>query len=160
MDPELLRRWRELLTLLTEGPCALEPLPCRTAVYPGGEVPWDTCETTRAGRNGQLWINAQPATVVNQGGGCRSITWTAEVGIVRCVAGPGEDGSPPPVRLVEHDADRQASDAKTIRDAILCCPERPDWLHEVEVLSWAPLGPTGGCAGGVYTVRGILDVCC
>lgn len=168
MTPALLARLRLLLDHLaeldqTDRECPLIPAPCRVALYPGGEAPWDTCESLPCdtGRAGQLWVAAQPATVQEQGGGCRRIIWTAQVGIVRCVAGPRNDGSPPSVMDVESDALQQAADSAAIKAAVTDQELTESWgLPAVELVSWSPLGPTGGCAGGAWTIRGVLDECC
>lgn len=168
MNPTLLECFHQLLDYLTDPDqegrdCPLTPEPCRVAVYPGAEVAWDTCETLGcgSGKDGQLWVAAQPATVLEQGGGCRRIIWTAEVGIVRCAAGPRGDGSPPTVEAVEADAAQQSADSMAIMRAITArTAERPECLDGVELVSWQPLGPSGGCVGGAWTIRGVLDECC
>lgn len=151
-----------ILTTLTEGDCALDLLPCRTALYLGGEVPWDNCETGR-GTNGQLWanlINITPTAGGSDAGACPSYNWSAELGIVRCIASLSDDGSFPAVSAIEADSTRQAQDADAIFNALRCCPTRPEALRDVALSSWVPLGPNGKCAGGAWTARGSLDVCC
>lgn len=167
MIPVLLESFRRVLDYLSapqaDRSCPLTPEPCRVAVYPGGEVAWDSCESLgcSSGKDGQLWIAAQPATVVEEGGGCRRIIWTAQIGIVRCAAGPRSDGSPPAVADVEADAAQQAADSAAIQRALTTETLTDGWgLLGVELVSWAPLGPNGGCVGGAWTIRGVLDDCC
>lgn len=161
----------DILDLLTseesEGGCPL-PCFCRVAVYPGLEVPWDSCSTggTCGECDGQLYAAVQSVTRV-QGdgvGACKAYQFTALVGAVRCAAQMSDDDlNPlPSVEAVQNDAIRQARDADGIRYAIECCPTRPQRLKDAGIVldSWAPLGPQGGCAGGAWTIRGRFDVCC
>lgn len=168
MNPTLLECFRAILAELADPErvtdCPLSPEPCRVAVYPGGEVAWDSCETLGcgSGKNGQLWVAAQPAIVTEQGGGCRRIQWTAEIGIVRCASGVvRDDGSPPRVADVEADAAQQAADSAAIMRAVTTrWPGKPECLEGVGLVAWQPLGPNGGCVGGSWTIRGVLDECC
>lgn len=174
---EILETLRDILDLLTvpespgespdESPgfeCLIVPQPCRVVLSPGLEIPWDECGTGDCGDapdgpDGQLWANITTMISTPSGGSCEQIVWTADVGIVRCAATVQNDGSPPPVGAVEHDAWQQAADADHIRYAIRCCPVRPDSIKDVELVTWTALGPSGGCVGGAWTIRGILDDC-
>lgn len=163
---------RSALTLLTEDPeesdpdpsCPiLEPDVCRVALYLGGEVPYDSCDGGCSGSaNGMLWakiISVTPTQGNTDQGSCASYIWTAEIGVVRCVAGLGNDGQPPTAAQVEADALQQAADADAIFTALRCCPTRPDELRDVSLTRWDPVGQSP-CAGGTWTVRGALNVCC
>lgn len=159
----VLDRLRDALDLLAEGDCAVSPATCRTAVYFGGEVPWDECGTGCAGgKNGMLWAKLVSITPrgSNRGGKCAEYAWTAEFGIVRCVAGMGKDGSPPKPAAVEADAYQQARDADAIFNGLVCCPSPDSPLRDVSLTSWSPLGPNGNCAGGAWLAEGALSVCC
>lgn len=155
---------RLILTTLTSGDCCLDLKPCRTALYLGGEVPWDNCEACKSkGTNGQLWanlINITPAAGGSDAGACPEYNWSAEIGIVRCIASLSNGGSVPTPAAIATDALQQAKDADQIYRALRCCPTRPEALHDVVLSSWVPLGPNGKCAGGAWTARGRLDVCC
>ena len=151
----------DLLTDETSG-CAVSPVPCRVAVYPGASVPWDSCGSQGCGdeKNGQLWAALVSANVTGQGE-CRRITFTANIGVVRCEQGSlRDDGSFPPVDLTEADATQQAVDADTIWRALTCCEARSDALRDLTLVSWTALGPSGGCVGGQWTATGAIDVCC
>jgi hypothetical protein len=144
--------------------CALDVQPCRTAIYLGGEVPWDTCEDNACGavRNGQLWaqlVGINPTAGGSDASNCPSYNWTGSIGIVRSIATLTASG-PPSVDRIAKDAARQACDADAIFRAITCCPDAESPLREVTLSAWSPLGPSGACAGGAWTVRGRLDVCC
>lgn len=160
----LLRLALDSLSCNTGDCCPVSPPTCRTAVYLAGEVPWDTCESGCSGdSNGMMWANLltiAPTAGGSDQGSCADYIWTAEVGIVRCVAGPTNDGSPPSADKVQADAEQQATDADAIFTALRCCDSRPEGLLDVALSSWAPLGPNGNCAGGAWTVRGRLSVCC
>lgn len=159
---------REVLDLLDgDGPCAIQPPACRVGLYPGLEVAWDNCgEGGCSGRDGQLWANIVAidpvSSATGNGSPCDTYTWTAEVGIVRCAAGPTSSGQPPSIERVEQDAWRQGADADAIRAALRCCAEgrSNENLRDVVLPSWRPLGPDGLCVGGVWTLRGILNECC
>lgn len=162
-----LKRIHEALALLTcdSGDCCgLDLQPCRTAVYLGGEVPWDTCDSgCGSSKNGMLWgklVGINPVTGQDQGGRCNSYKWSAEIGVIRCITGMDNAGNPPSAKAIEADSARQAKDAGQIFSALTCCATRPDWLRDVNVTSWAPLGPSGNCAGGAWNLTGVLDVCC
>jgi hypothetical protein len=157
----ILQTLRDILDLLTNpGDCAIYPQPCRTVLSPGLNIAWDTCGSGCGdGQDGQLWANITTMAAENQGGNCEQIIWTADVGIVRCAATVQDDGNPPPILAEEHDAWQQAADSDSIRNAIRCCEPRPDSIRDVELVTWTALGPDGGCVGGAWTIRGILESC-
>lgn len=159
---------REALDLLTDyeesDGCAIDLPVCRSGIYLGGEVPWDTCsESCSKGENGMLWaklVSINPVNSGNDSTNCPTFSWTAEFGIVRCIATMSNDGAPPPMDMIEADADQQVADADAIFNALRCCDARSEALQDVTVNAWNPLGPNGACAGGAWTVRGVLSVCC
>lgn len=170
----------DILTVLTadESPgsdesgdvgCPLPPF-CRVALYPGPDVPWDSCSTGGACKDsdGQLWAAFQGVTRVPTSdagsGSCGSYQFTAQIGAVRCVEGQlrDDDMAPfPPIDAIQNDAIRQGRDADGIRYALQCCPVRPRRLQDAGIVldSWAPL-VSGDCVGGAWTIRGRFDVCC
>lgn len=160
----ILQTLRDILDLLTApGACQIHPEPCRTVLSPGLDIAWDSCGDScgENGRDGQLWANITTMEAVTEGGGtCERITWTADVGIVRCAATLQEDGSPPAPAAEEHDAWQQAADADMIRYAIRCCPTRRETMQDLQLVNWTALGPSGGCVGGAWTISGVLEDCC
>lgn len=148
----------------SDGVCVvLDPPVCESFVGLGGTVTWDQCAGDCGGANGQLWANLQsidPITGESSAGSCQTYLWTAEVGVVRCVATVNDAGEPPSGFVKETDAQQQGVDADLIFQALTCCKPLPENIADVELVSWSPLGPNGGCAGGVWTVRGALSVCC
>lgn len=166
---ELLSDVLELLTAdESDGGCPLPPF-CRVAVYPGLEVPWDSCSTSCGdGGDGQLWAALQGITRLAGSsdagnGGCQAFQFTAQIGAVRCAAKMRDDDTNPfpPVEDVQQDAIRQAMDADGIRYALSCCPSRPRRLKEASIVlqNWTPLGPQD-CVGGAWTITGRIDACC
>lgn len=154
---------QDALDLLTdpESGCALDPLPCRASLVPGLDVAWDSYGTRCGDQDGQLWANLTGVTAsTTERGECKRIIWTANIGVIRCAAGLDDNGAAPSVDQLDADAWRQALDADKIREALTCCDTRPDTLRDVEVVTWLALGPSGYAAGGQWSVRGILDVCC
>lgn len=153
----------DALALLTDevSGCAISPGVCRVTLDPGNNTAWDTCgDNTCSSGDGQLWANITTLTASPQQGPCQTITWAATIGVVRCAATVRDDGTPPSSDAVQADAWQQALDADTIWSALTCCDTRPESLRDVAVVAWVALGPTGGCVGGQWTVRGQLDVCC
>lgn len=141
----------------------LSPETCRTGRYLGGEVPWDECgDGGCSNKDGMLWaklIGVNPVSGQSTSTKCADYLWTAEVGVVRCIAGVTTNGVPG-MGLIEADANRQVTDADAIFTALTCGLAPDSLLADVELTSWSPLGPSGGCAGGAWTMRGRLSVCC
>lgn len=156
----------DILVLLTNpesgAGCTIDPV-CRAGIYPGTEVPWDTCSETECGEgSGQLWgvlrsINPNPNNT--PGSGCTLLDFTAAVGIVRCAA-PMDGSRPPSIEAIEADAVQQALDADGIYRAIMCCEERSERVRDLTLSSWTALGPQGGCVGGEWAIRGQWHACC
>jgi len=71
-----------------------------------------------------------------------------EVGIVRCVSVPDEEGNPPTPGMLLADTELQVADALTMRRAILCCVSSS---KDVRLGIYTPIGPSGGLGGGMWT---------
>lgn len=109
----------------------------------------------------QLWVrvmgvNPKDVGDVGFGGQDCSLTLTMdlEVGVLRCIEIP-EDGEAPNTTQVLTGALQSMSDMNDILCAALSCgatEEDPEArvFDEIIVGSWAPLGPLGGQAGGVW----------
>lgn len=145
--------------------CVLDPF-CRVAVYPGPEVPFDSCEVDDCtdGSDGQLYAAIQgiaPHPTNTGTVGCEAWVWTAQVGAVRCMAKPTDEAQFPTVDQVQADAARQAVDADAIFRAIKCCAPQIQRLKDaaIVVTTWTPI-VGGGCGGGFWTITGRFDVCC
>lgn len=164
----------DLLVLMTHedseasdlvGDCTLDPF-CRVAVYPGPEVPFDSCEIDDCGdgSDGQLYASIQgiaPHPSNTGTPGCETWIWTAQVGAVRCMAKPTDEMQFPTVEQVQADAARQAVDADGIFHVIKCCVPKIQRLKDaaIVVTTWTPV-VDGGCGGGFWLITGRFDVCC
>ena len=81
----------------------------------------------------------------------RAWTITYELGIMRCYP-TTQDGSPLPPADVDMQAQRFLSDQAAIMRTINCCSYL-DKHAGVEFVGVNPIGPSGGCAGAVGTIR-------
>ncbi|MFF3665470.1 hypothetical protein [Microtetraspora malaysiensis] len=136
--------------------------PCRCCVYPGAQVPADSCCDCGAGQ-GQAWVRVakifpaaarfpEQSFAVES---CASRSWGVEleVGVYRCVATVDDEGNPPSCEQVEHDAAVILDDAAAMRRAVACCfADGEHGNRDLVVGEWTPIGPSGGCGGGSMTV--------
>jgi hypothetical protein len=85
---------------------------------------------------------------------CDNRSWAVELemGVYRCLATLDDEGNPPSCQQIEHDAAVILSDAAAMRQAAVCCFRPGDGGRDVVVGEWAPVGPSGGCGGGVMSV--------
>lgn len=152
-----------LTTPEASGGCPLDLQPCRVSLYPGGAVAFDSCESGECGdgSEGQLWANLQPFTVVGDRT-CRTIRFTAEIGITRCAPKPTDSQPIPSVDDVAAAAWQQGIDADQILNALICCEfgDPNSGRDKLEVTGWRPIDEQGGCVGGIWSVSGVLEVCC
>lgn len=141
---------------------------CRVGVRYGaaGAAAFDGCDCTCTDPAGQgaAWVRVvqvAPAPIDGRGarsGGpiratpCRA-PWlvTYELGVTRCYP-VSNDGAPLPVDQVDATAQRFLSDQSAIMRAVNCCPKL-DQHSGVEFVRLDALGPSGGCAGAVATIR-------
>ena len=133
------------------------PKTCFCGILPGAEVAWDytgTCDDE--GNCGMAWVRliaAYPSSVIGQPseqpGNCSSlIGMDVEIGILRCVSMPEDDGTPPPAVDLQADAALQIADAMALRKAATCCAPEKDFV----LGAYVPIGPAGGLAGGMWTM--------
>lgn len=76
---------------------------------------------------------------------------TYELGIMRCYP-TTQDGGPLPAAQVDQAAQRFLSDQAAVMRTINCCTYL-DRHSGIEVVQIVPVGPSGGCAGSVGTIR-------
>lgn len=128
---------------------------CFCGVVPGEETAYDyTGDCTNA--CGMAWVRlvtAYPSTVIGeasgQPGNCsHMLGMDVEVGILRCIEGPDEQGNPPSPDQMLAASMWQWEDMTTIRRAILCCQGSKDFL----LGAYVPIGPQGNLVGGSWTV--------
>ncbi|MGW5819191.1 hypothetical protein [Streptomyces noursei] len=98
-----------------------------------------------AARGGQGQVTASGASCA--GGGRWRVTFN--LGTLRCVTVP-KDGKPLPCEGQEKDAFVGFADAEIMRWVVTCCPA----VKRLPLVAaqWNPLGPQGGCAGGVMAL--------
>jgi hypothetical protein len=131
-----------------------DPAPARMFLYAGEEPPWDDC------CDGQVWVrlvSVTPAGTNPTRGGCGPAMWAASVrvGVLRCAATLGANGTLPAVADMIRDTAVQIADMAAVESAIKCCFES----KPLEFVSWVPLGVEGGCAGGEWSIILKLNSC-
>lgn len=133
----------ELIGVVFDG---LTEKPGRSVVAPGENVAWDDC------CNGQLSVRIQGVEPLFQGNnGCPvGYVLTLGISVVRCVATVDDRGRPPSAEQVTMDGHRTTRDMREIANAIQCW--RPVDAHVSRLGGWRPLGPSGMCAGGEWTM--------
>lgn len=111
-------------------------------------VTWD------GGCDGQVWSRVETMAPVEGDTNaqlCGVPFWIATfgVGIIRRIATVGNSGASPYAEDVTADALQQVEDSRILKDAILDVP------YTRTFVSWSPLAPQGGFAGGEwqFTVR-------
>ena len=132
------------------------PETCFCGILPGAEVAWDYTGECDDGVCGMAWvrlISVYPSTAIavpsEQPGNCSSlIGMDVELGILRCVSLPDDDGTPPKPADLQADAALQIADAMALRKAALCCAPEKDFMLGL----YTPLGPAGGLVGGTWTI--------
>jgi hypothetical protein len=140
------------------------PVGC-CCLWPGQEVAWDDCTP------GQAWVrvvqvyplsNRFPIPDDGLGvGPCGSSGgWAVvlELGAIRCMPQPQSNGTLPRCQEYSDTARLVLADAHAMRRAVQCCDWRstctPNADLEEGLLfgAWQPVGPQGGCTGGVMSV--------
>jgi hypothetical protein len=123
---------------------------CWCGLYPGATVSWEYCGECNSGRCGMGYVRlaaAFPYTtfpVQQIDTRCASpLGWAVEVGALRCLPQP-ESGELLDVDGMAEIAIAQVLDASALHRAIKCCGV------EAAVEVYQPLGPTGGCVGGLW----------
>lgn len=125
-------------------------------LVPGdGPPPADRCDCTCVGGAGQAWVRWVESEPVQAPGGravrrgCTPLRTVKiiEAGVYRCVASPGDDGSPPSCEARRRDALGLVWDQRLLLDTFACChvlERTPKELRRV-----VPTAVRGGCAGVV-----------
>lgn len=115
------------------------------------------CGCTVEGRdgNGQAWVRlVQVSNRVDRSSPrhCASIM-DAEVqlGVYRCIESVvGDDNELPSCDEMTNDAVLILADRAAMWRAVQCCEAIRG--YDPQILNWTPVGPSGGCAGGVLNI--------
>jgi hypothetical protein len=132
------------------------PKTCFCGILPGAEVALDYSGDCGEGICGMAWVRliaVYPSTVVGTPnelpGNCSSlIGMDVELGIMRCISQPADDGTPPDPADLQADAALQVADLMALRKAAFCCGNEKDLV----LGAYTPVGPVGGLAGGFWVL--------
>lgn len=135
---------RTAKSLLTSAWDALDEKPGRSLIAPGAEVAWDDCcdgqLAVRIVSSEPVWSRAQRCIV--------AVRVTYGVSIVRCVRTVSDRGKPPTQEEITADGLGLVDDMCALY-AMLVDFEAG---HQRTIGAWTPSGPSGGCAGGEWSV--------
>lgn len=138
----------------------------RAFTAPGLSAAWDTC-CQKGDGEGQASVAVErvyptedfPIEAAGLPMRCGPGEYAAvlAVEVMRCAHTVNDQGKPPTAEQVTGDADKVAADRQTVWDAILC-----DFLADADpgtwtLGAWEPLGPNGGCVGGLWRVTVAVD---
>jgi hypothetical protein len=132
--------------------------PDHVSVQPGALAVWDDCcDCDEESCGGQVWVRLVrahptdpfPTKVLRQLPCPDVIGVQVAVGIIRCVSSLDDQAKAPPPATLILEGHQMVCDMAALLRAAECCLEG----DEVAVLDqWVPLGASGGCAGGEWTV--------
>lgn len=132
---------------------------CECMLVPGQQVAWYYCGECSQGQCGMAWVRVMavfpyqtfPSPAVDTR--CHlPLALTCEVGVVRCMPMPGDDGTPPTKADMEEAALLQTADMLAIYRAVVCCG-----ATYKAVAGWQAVGPQGDCVGGFWVVHLAVD---
>jgi len=126
---------------------------CWCGMTAGTDVAWDYCGECDGGHCGMAWVRLVGVTPydifpfpVIDPGCARPLAALIEVGALRCIPTLA-DGAPLDEATMAEVTALQMADMWALRRAVLCCGYRDLALNVYD-----PLGPQGGCIGGVWSV--------
>lgn len=132
---------------------AVNPPPGRAHLAPGLQVAHDDC------CEGQVYVRlvgVQPtfSRPLANGRPCQS-GWSATlaVGVVRCAHTVDDHGDAPTPGELDEDTLQMTADLTAVEAAIRCSDEN------VALTQWLPVGPSGGCVGGEWTLTAVVPLC-
>jgi hypothetical protein len=122
----------------------------------GGESPaWDYCGECQGDKCGMGYITVQSVFPSSQFPEADPLTQCAApfaaaitIGALRCYPSMSENGDLPTEDEMLEAFLATNADMGAMLEAIQCCSA----LEEYALGAWSPLGPTGGCAGGEWTL--------
>ena len=157
----------EVLGCLEETLSRYEAEVCRSFLAPGGPPPYDTCCDCGTGE-GMAYV--QIASVAptddfpNQQTGAMRCPPSGQIlqlniAILRCAAVVDDQGRAPSSERMTADALKVQRDRTIVYEAIRCC-----YLDDADpgtyvIGAFTPLGPIGGCVGGLTTLTLAAPVC-
>jgi hypothetical protein len=150
------------------GPLCVEMLACaqasltlpvgRAFVAPGSQIAWDDC------CDGQLWVrvtqlNTQDVNVRGQKLGSApcdpcglEYAVGIEIGVLRCSSTVTDQGTIASPAVMTDEALQVLTDEAQLSEAAQCCIRSLPGVKNLVMVRWDPLGPEGGCVGGVWTI--------
>jgi hypothetical protein len=142
--------------------------PERVCLSVPGAIAWDGCDCGQLALTvnriyGSRTFPAEGADVANeQSCGMPLAVADVTVSVVRCVAGPDDQGNPPSCEQLLADARTWHADVYAVRHAVACCLR--DMVDNNQVVEWqlnatAAAGPEGLCAGSTTQMFIGLDAC-
>lgn len=157
----------ELLSCVESALAEYDAPACRTFVAPGGSPSWDVCCDCGTG-DGQAWVAISQVYPTDnfptaQTGGMRCLPsgFGAQlaVGILRCAAVVDDQGRAPSSERLTADAWKVQRDRQIVERALRCCYFADADPGTFTIGSWTPLGPQGGCVGGLTTLQVSVSAC-
>jgi hypothetical protein len=160
---DLLTPMLQRLTDYVEARLEADSVPVRSSAIVGGQfVAWDDCCDDNGQSNGQLRVRVtrtaltdrfpqEPADILR----CPTGTIVnVEIGVLRCAATMDDQGNPPTAAQLDAEAALLMADRKAIFMALLCDFPADGTMDEdrgIANIVWEPMGPEGGCVGGMVT---------
>lgn len=139
--------------------------PCFCSVLPGNAVAFDYCDEGRCDENnGMAWSRLVGITNLSDPVNPTCVTTyqiTVEVGVLRSAPLFDESGEPPGAEEQLASSLQQVFDMGVLHKVLTCCSlgDEPDDAFGDRVLGeYVPLGPEGGCVGGVWNATWTLDL--
>lgn len=140
----------------------------RAFVAPAGPPPWDNCCAKGTGE-GQAWVQVERVYPTDSFPDeaaaplpCGPMEYAAilNVGVLRCAKTVDDKGNPPTAAEMTAEAVKNSHDRDTVLRAIMCdfLPDAYDageWTYP----AWIPLGPDGGCVGGLWRFTVAAPAC-
>lgn len=140
---------------------------CRMYIAPGESATWDVCCECDVDHEGQAWVAVQryyPVRAFPAPDGplrCRPEAYAADlaVGVLRCASTVDEGGDPPSGQTLTLEAAKVSRDRTLLHDAVLCQWPADLLPGGLQLRGWRPLGPQGGCVGGLLEISVAVDAC-
>lgn len=143
----------EAVAVLGSGPT------CACGIIAGDRPSWDYCGECGRGLCGMAYIQPGRSFAYStfpleddELSACnRPLAYELQVGVIRCIPVMDNDGEPPDMNDVTDASLGFVADQHALRTAIECCDS--PYLTKLMVLGgWTPIGPTGNCVGGFWTM--------